>query len=152
MRIQMDHFELNFDSGKVAQSLKKMAVDGAHHRHQSKSDEVTERTTRKEVRQSNIAVGSGTDSKGAKAISTFETSPEKAVSPLRIDEAKSGISDQVHFRSQSIVKVVHRAKQTKWIDSDDGIIRSQRGREVEEPMIRICRSSFYHCRHRPRNL
>jgi hypothetical protein len=131
----MNHFE----SGKVAQSSKKMAVDGAHHRHQSKLNEVTERMTRKEVRQSDIAVGSETDSKRTKAISTFETSPEKAVSPLQIDEAKSGISDQVHFRSQSIVKVVHRAKQTKWIDSDDEIIRSQRGREVEEPLIRICR-------------
>jgi len=139
MHIQMDHFDLNFESGKVVQSLKKMTVDGAHH-HQSKLNEATERTTRKEVRQSDIAVGSGTDSNRTKAILTFETSPGRAASPLRIDEAKSGISDQVHFRSQSIVKVVHRAKQTKWIDSDDAIIRSQRGREVEEPLIQICRS------------
>ena len=140
MHIQMNHFELNFESGKVAQSLKKMAVDGAHHHHQSKLIEVAERTTRKEVRQSDIVVGSGTDSNRTNAISTFETSPGGTVSLLRIDEAKSGISDQVHFRSQSIAKVVHRAKQTKWIDSDDGIIRSQRGREVEEPWIQISRS------------
>lgn len=134
----MDRFELNFDSGKVVQSLTKMCVDGAHRHHQSKLNEVTERTTRKEVRRSDIAVDSGIDSK---AISTFETSPGKTASQLRIDEAKSGIFDhQMHFRSRSIVKVVHRAKQTKWIDSDDGIIRSQRGREVEEPLIQISRS------------
>ena len=107
--MQMDHFELE----KVAQSLKKKAVDGGHHRHQSRLNEETEQTTRKELRQSDIAVGSGTDSKRTKAISTSETSLEKVVSPLRIDEAKSGISDQVHFRSQCIVKVVHLVKQTK---------------------------------------
>jgi hypothetical protein len=129
MHIQMDHFGLNSESGKVVQSLKKMVVDGAHHHHrQSKLNEVGERTTRKEVRQSDIAVDSGTDPKWSKAMSTFETSPGKTVSPPRIDEAKFGISDQVHFRSRSIVKGVHRAKQTKWIDSDDGIVRSQRGR------------------------
>ena len=150
MHIQMDHFELNFESGKVVQSLK-MTVDGAHH-HQSELNEVVEQTTPKEVHQSDIAVNSETDSKTTKAISIFETSPEKATSPLRIDEAKSGISDQKHFRSRSIVKVVHRAKQTKWIDSCDGIIRSQRGREVEELLIQICRSKFYRCRHRPQNL
>lgn len=51
MHIQMGRFELNFESGKVVvQSLKKMTVDGAHH-HQSKLNEVAERTTQKEVRQ-----------------------------------------------------------------------------------------------------
>ena len=150
MYIQMYHFELNFDSGKVVQSSKKMSVDGAHHHHQSELNEVAQ----KEVRQSDNAVDSGIDSKRTKAISTFETSPGKTVSLLRIDEAKSksDISDQMHFRSRSIVKVVHPGKQTKWIDLDDAIIRSQRGREVEEPLIQMCRSYFYHCRHRPRNL
>ena len=77
MYIQMDHFELNFEPGKVVQSLKKMAVDGAHH-YQSKLNEVAERTTQNEVRQSDNAVDSEADSKRTIAISTFETSPGKA--------------------------------------------------------------------------
>lgn len=139
MHIQMDHFELNFESGKAVQSLKKMVVDGAHHHHQSKLNEVAERTTQKEVRQSDVAVNSGVDLKRTKPKSTV---PGKTTSPLQIDEAKLkfGISDQVHSRSRSTVKAVHRAKQTKWIDSDDGIIRTQREREVEEPLTQIGRS------------
>ncbi len=49
MHMQMNHFELNFGSEKVVQSLKKMCVDGgADGYHQSQLNEVVEQTTQKE--------------------------------------------------------------------------------------------------------
>ena len=129
MHKQMNHFELDSESGKVAQSLKKMCVDGgtdAHHQ----SGLVAEQKMQKEAR---------TGSNRTRAISTVETSPGKVTPPLRIGGAKSGIFDQMHFHCWSIVKVVHREKQTKWIVWDDEIIQSQRGGEVEELWIQICR-------------
>lgn len=119
---QMDHFELNLGTGKVVQPPKQMGVDdvvGAHHR-RSKLSEVVQQTMQKEARQSDVAVNFGTDSDRMKTTLIVETNPGKAIAPqMEIGEAKSGIFDQMRFRSRHIVRVVRRVKQTKWIDSDD---------------------------------
>lgn len=84
MHMEMDHSELNPESGKVVQSLKRMCVDGGadvHHHRPQLNEVVTEYTTQKEARQLNIAVNSGTANK-MKAILAAETSPGKVMSSL----------------------------------------------------------------------
>lgn len=64
MHIQMAHFELNPESGKVVQPRKQTGVDDVadDHQRQSQLNEVAEQIEQKEVRQPDIAANSGTGS------------------------------------------------------------------------------------------